>query len=276
MATKAKSRGIRLMVTWMPLGPPPLASETGKYSRWVRINHGKHNKYIKSWARAAKKHGQPILLRFAHEANGHYFPWADGWGKFTDPDTGERTVNNDNSVRKFKKAWRRVYKLFQQVGAKNVKFVWTVAKHSCAGGCNPYKKWYPGNNYVDYVGFSTFNWGGFHGRPWETFDKGLKQPIRNFGKFTKKPVILAELGTSDKLGPNGETKADWIKQGYPAVYKQYHNVKAIVYEDVDLTGAPSGHPNWSVSTAQAPINAYKSIAKQERFKGKVNKRGKIR
>jgi hypothetical protein len=45
---------------------------------------------------------------------------------------------------------------------------------------------------------------------------------------------------------------------------------------VDLTGHPNGHPNWSVSTAQAPIAAYKSIANQKRFKGKVNKRGQIR
>jgi hypothetical protein len=97
MARAARQRGATLMVTWLPF-KPPLKQETGYYSRFKNIAAGKHDRYIRAWARQARKFNKPVLLRFAHEFNAKFFPWSVGWGKFYNTTTGERTLKNDPSI----------------------------------------------------------------------------------------------------------------------------------------------------------------------------------
>ena len=278
IAAQAKARGATLMVTWSPV-KPPLATETGFYSQYKNIAAGRHDRYIRSWARQAKRFNRPILLRFAHEFNAAFFPWSVKWGKFYDPDTGERTTKNTNSPFQFRRAWIRIVKIFRGVRANKVKFVWTPAQETCQG-CNPYKKWYPGNKWVDYVGYSTFNWGNFRqAGAFRNFEETIVQPMGKFKEFTRKPVIIAEVGTTHEDAPSGELdKPEWIINGYNAVYRKYPQVKAIVYQDVDFTGESHGHPNWGLafSPTWSAIEAYRRVAAQPRFKGKVNWRGQIR
>ena len=66
----------------------------------------------------------------------------------------------DNTADTFVAAWRHVHGIFQdEGGADNVRFLWSVGKQKCRGGCNPYRAFYPGDAFVDYMGFSSFNWG---------------------------------------------------------------------------------------------------------------------
>ncbi|MFV2063625.1 MAG: hypothetical protein ACC726_08945, partial [Chloroflexota bacterium] len=149
--------------------------------------------------------------------------------------------------------------------AKNVKFVWTVAKRRCPG-CNPYKKFYPGNRYVQYVGFSSFNWGAQ--KQWQTMPEGVSLIMKFFNKFTKKPVIIAELAANAVRGPAAESwenKPQWIRKGYPAVYKKWPRIKMMVYLNQNLTNV--GHPDWSLDTPGA-MHAYKEIVSDPRFQGR--------
>jgi hypothetical protein len=86
---------------------------------------------------------------------------------------------------------------------------------------------------------------------------------------------VAELGTTPKTAPDGTTKPMWIRQGYPAVYNAYPAIKAIIYQEVDNTGASHGHPTWGLMTPSGSYDAYGDVARQARFKGKVSKKGKI-
>jgi beta-mannanase len=262
------------MITWTPT-INPISLETGKYARFKRIVKGKHDKYIKNFARAIKKYNKPVWIRPFHEINATFFPWSRGWGKFYNPNTGARTTGNDNTPKLYRKAWVRVYNLFQKVGAKKAKFLWTVAKQSCKG-CNPYKKYYPPKGRgVFMAGFSNFNWGGFNGRTWNSFEQSMKQPMRNFKQFTKRPIVLAELGTTHLNGPGGQTKSQWLLQGFPRIHKLYPKVKAAVYQHVNNNGQAHGHPNWNLNDPPGSINAYKTLLTKTKFKGKVNKKGKV-
>ena len=100
-----KRRGITPVVWWQPTNPAnPLQ---GTYERYKRTLTGKHDAYITEWARAAKAAGQAsgrrILLRYAHEATGYWFPWSVG--RF------------DNTKESYKAAWRYVWKIFKREGA---------------------------------------------------------------------------------------------------------------------------------------------------------------
>ena len=270
-AKHARSKGSAVMITWTPT-INPITKETGKYARFKRIAKGKHDKYIKSFARDIKRYGKPVWLRFAHEINASLFPWSKGWGMFYNPLSKQRDIPNDNNPKQFKKAYVRIYNIFQKLNVNNARFMWTVAKESCSG-CNPYKKWYP-NKGVHYAGFSDFNWGNFNGRSWSTFMQSMKQPMKNFKQFTRKPIVVAELGTTQFVGPNNQTKADWLAQGYPAVRKAYPNVKAVIYQHTD--SGVHGHPNWDLNDPPGSINAYKNLLKKTKFQGKVNKKGYVK
>lgn len=279
MANKAKARGAVLMVTWSPV-KPPMNEETGFYSRYKRIALGKHDRYIKRWARQAKRFNYPIIMRMAHEFNVSFFPWSVDWGKFYNPNTGERTTRNDNNAYWFKRAWRRVVNLFRRVGAYKVRFAWTPAQKSCRG-CNPYKAWYPGNKFVHFVGFSTFNWGDYKQvGAFRNFEETVVQPLSKFKQFTRKPVIIAEVGTTDQEPPAGELdKDEWIKQGYRKIWANYPQVRAIVYQDVEFIGEAHEHPSWGLDFCKSGCNAvaaYREIASLWKFKGRVNWKGVIR
>ncbi len=49
-----------------------------------------------TWAVAARDHGGPIILRFAHEMNGRWYPWSIG--------------RYDNTPERYRKAWRHIWR----------------------------------------------------------------------------------------------------------------------------------------------------------------------
>ena len=205
-------------------------------------------------------------MRFAHEINGAFFHWGlknSGKGAVCDDDADD-----------YKAGWRRIVNIFDQVGATKVKFVWTIAKSTCPrSSCtNPYKDFYPGNAYVDYVGFSNFNWGSYNSSSkWVSMLDGVSDVMVFFRKFTSKPAIIAE-NASNTAGGN---KPKWIKSGYEAVYRRWPQIKAIVYLNVNLSDI--GHPDWSLNSPgwsssagrSASHKAYEWIADKSRFRGRI-------
>lgn len=244
------ARGAVPVIWWSPIDPANLTS--GKYARLDRIIKGKHDAYITQWAEDAKAFGDTVIVRLAHEANVHVFPWGETW--FT------------NTPKKYRKAWRHVVNIFRAVGADNVKFLWSVAKESCKG-CNPYKGYYPGKKHVDYVGFTGFNWGKYKGRNWVSMVKAYTQPMKKL-KFTGKPIIVAETASNYRNG----NKSKWIRKGYNAVHAKWVKIEGILYLDSDEPHNEVGHPRWKLDkpndgSAQA---AYALISGKTKFEGSLD------
>jgi beta-mannanase len=82
--------------------------------------------------------------------NGDWFPWGIGV--------------NGNTTDTFVKAWRHVVSVVRSVGARNVKFLWSP--YNTDNGA--YRPFYPGNDWVDFVGATSLNWGESGGRTWRT------------------------------------------------------------------------------------------------------------
>ena len=245
-ARELRNRRITPFIWWQPTDPAnPTA---GKYERYQNIISGKHDKYIKAWAKAAKRFGKPVIVRFAHEMNGSWFPWA--------------LTKFDNNPAKFKKAWKRIVKKFRAVGANNVRFLWSPYRQGCRGCTKAaYGKFYPGDAYVDYVGVSVLNWGA----SWQPMTRLLKKPMNKLRAVTRKPVILPEVASNHTSG----NKAAWIKSGYKKAVKQWPNIRAIVYFDYDTS--PVGQPDWRL--IQPPdgsaLRAYRSIASNKTFRASI-------
>jgi beta-mannanase len=233
--------GVTPMIWWEPMR----VRESCDYARHTRIANGRYDRYIKRWARTAKQVHGTVLVRWAQEINGKFFPW------------GSRPGNRcGNTARSFKAAWRHIVRLFRNVGARNVRFVWSVsnAKNCRPAPCNQYKPYFPGNRFVHYVGFSTFNWGD----PWTSMDAGVGKTYPKLRQFTRKPVIVIEVASNSE----GGNKAEWIRQGYPAVYNRFAGVRGITYLNVDLRSI--GHPDWSLNSDNA-LAAYNDVANDPPF-----------
>jgi hypothetical protein len=250
------------VIWWEPVDPQNW--EKGRYERYRRILNKAHDNYIRNWARDARDSGRDrIIVRFAHEMNGHWFPW--GIGRF------------DNTRANFIKAWRHVWRIFRDEGALapqpgarnrtgNVEFLWSVTKQRCPK-CNPFKSVYPGDKFVHWVGVTAFNWGAQ--KSWKSMVQILQGPIRDLMAFTKKKIIVAEMASHFRIG----NKARWIRNGYQRVYERWPRVKAIMYLDSRQPNIENGHPDWRLVRPKDPsaIEAYKDIAARPQFQGNLPK-----
>ncbi len=135
------SRGAMPMVTWEPwdytkgINQSQFALKT--------IISGKHDRYIRQWARDAKTWGKPFYLRFAHEMNGNWNSWSPGV--------------NGNTSSQYVSTWRRVHDIFRKEGATNVRWVWSPNVEY--NGSTPFANVYPGDAYIHWVGIDGYNWG---------------------------------------------------------------------------------------------------------------------
>jgi beta-mannanase len=237
------------LVIWEPINP----SDTS-CSNWElqTIIDGKHDAYINDWAAAAASSKHTILLRFAHEMNGYWFTWGD--------------TRCSNTPDKFKQAWLHVWNIFQAKHATNVKFVWNPSGRKNLG------KFYPGDAYVNYVGITAFNWGGYSSLPWRSMVTAFKQtmtPLANAG--ISKPIIVAETGSApDKTGCSTCSKSKWITDGYQAAYTKWPKIKAIVYFDVNMLPITNNEqPNWRLNNPPAAQTSYSTIAHLLKFQGTI-------
>ena len=199
--TSCDQRGVTPFIWWQPTDPANPGSS--RYASYQNIIKGKHDAYIRDWAKAAKAFGRPVIVRFAHEMNGNWFPWSIG--------------NHGNTPDSFVKAWRHVVSEVRSVGARNVKFLWSPYNAE-SGGYGPF---YPGNAYVDYVGVTSLNWGN---ERWRSLPDLLSRPMnvlrnvsRTSGNPQGKPVILPEVGSNHLGGRQGRLDPERLHAGVQEV-----------------------------------------------------------
>jgi beta-mannanase len=254
VARSLKARKVTPFIWWQPTNPAD--PDAGVYERHKNIISGKHDAYIKTWAKAAKAHGGPVIVRMFHEMNGRWFPWGI-----------EKRF--DNSATTFNQAWRHVVSLFRQVGARNVKFLWSP--YNTDNGA--YRPFYPGNEWVDFVGVTSLNWGENGGRSWRELSGILKRPMaairnvsRTSGSPQGKPVILPEVGSNYV----GGDKAAWITRGYKHAYNKYPSIRGMVYLDYNTAAVTAGQPDWRLGIPDGSgLAAYQSVASQKLFKASI-------
>jgi mannan endo-1,4-beta-mannosidase len=187
---------------------------------------GKYDRYLDSYARSVRAYGQPVIISFAPEANGWWYNWGFG---HTDP-------------AQWIAAWRHVVTVFQQQGATNVTWMWTINRGG--GPTGPVQDWWPGARYVNWVGID-----GYYFRKGDNFD-GLYGPtIRAVHHFTSDPVFLSEIGIGQVTG-----QATGIPNLFAGIRK-YH-LLGLLWFDVDQH-AGIYHQDWRLEGNPAAVAAYR-------------------
>ena len=218
------------MITWEP------------WNHSLRdIARGRYDDYIRSAARAAVAWGRPVIVRFAHEMNGTWYPWSEGVA--------------GNRASEYVAAWRRVVGIFRAERASNVKWMWAPNVDDQLGN-PPARRLYPGDAYVDWVGLSGFSWGGKWDwrSPYQVFNFSYQQLLR----ISARPVAIAETGASEV----GGDKAAWIRELFGPDLARMSRVRVVIWFNGRKDWA-----NWSVDSSPRALRAFRTAVASPRYRG---------
>jgi len=196
------------------------------------VSSGFYDKYLHTWAKEAANVGKPIFLRMGHEMNDPYrYPWGPQHNKPED----------------FIAMWRHVHSIFGEEKADNVIWVWSP--HPAHGSFDAY---YPGDEFVDYVGTGVLNYGKV--APWSdwwTFEEIFGQHYPALTAFGK-PIMISEFGS---LAVGG-SRSEWYEKALTDLPKRYPLVKSVLffhYSDDRTTTQEA--LNWYVRYDSATVKA---------------------
>lgn len=216
LSAKVGQRGKTLLIFWEP-----------NFGYDAIINGSKDN-YINQFATAASNYNDPIILVPFDEMNLNEEDW--GYGR------------NNNTAEKFQQAWRHIHDIFAPVS--NVKFgiaYNNVSIPNVSG--NRFSDYYPGDDYIDYVGVDGFNFGG----PWQNFSQVFDSAIDALQAFNKPIYIFSTASTA------GSQKAQWISDGLGSRIHDYQNIAGWIWFN------QNGERNWLVNSDQQSLEAFRNI-----------------
>lgn len=218
------AQGCVLFVTLEPWDAPAKAAID--YDGLLR---GEYDGYLADLARQLKAVKGGVFMRFAHEMNGNWYPWA-----------GTKVGKE-----KYREMYRHVKDIFVQEGAENIKWVFSVNWEDVPRGeNNKFANYYPGDDYVDYIGIDGYNWGNTQSwSTWMTFDELFRGRYDECGVlYPAKPVLISEFACAG----SGGNKAAWMTAAF-ADMKRMDRVRGFVLFNVDKEvdwrcrpGSPAG------------------------------------
>ncbi len=214
---------------------------------------GGFDPYIDSWATGLAEWGKPVLLRFGHEMNGDWYPWAAG--------------ANGNTAQQFIDTWIYLHDRFVAAGAANVFWVWSpIASAEAAVRSEPValEDVFPGDEYVDFVGASGFNWGdtpqpwGVEG--WETFSDIFEATYAELQALSTRPIIITETASAEL----GGDKAAWITSAFlTELPERFPAIQAVVWFNV------LKETDWRIDSSVESLRAFVTAANSPEMQGNL-------
>lgn len=215
---------------------------------------GKFDSQLSAWARQAKAHPGPYIFEFGPEVNGSWFPWNGKWNgggvarQYGDP-------RFPDGPEKFRDAYRRVIELFRKEGLTEVTWVFHVdTAKSPHASWNQAEYYYPGDEYIDWIGLSVFG-AQLPTHEWIEFLPKLKAFWPEIASIAKrKPVIISEFAViEDKRNPN--RKAQWIQRALRTIETGLYPIKGITYWN-SPGWLEDGSADFRITSSQQALNTF--------------------
>lgn len=226
---------------------------------------GEYDRQIEILAEFIKEANRPVYLRIGYEFDGI-------WNSY-DPE-------------KYRVAFRYITEKLRNLLGERKKLLFTVWQ-SCSSPLNVilrnYQKpdislWYPGDDYVDFVGLSWFLPANmkYHGKT--PTQKELAEEVLAFARLHNKPVMISEASpqgydlselTKANIspvldGPSGKNRVkktpeeiwnEWFKPFFEFVYENSDVIRVVAYINADwdsqpMWGPPYANGYWGDSRVQ--------------------------
>ena len=228
-------RGSTPEITWEPWDASKGLYKSQPRYRLSNIIDGKFDPYIRAWAKSLAAWKHPVLLRFAQEMDGNWFPRDD--------------YANGNHPGQFVQAWRHVHDIFQHAGATNVKWVWSPAFARSTAQ-------FPGTAYVNVTATTCQNGGRpLFARGWQTFAQGCGNAIDRLHTLEPGlPIQLAETATAEQ----GGNKTHWIGNMWSYLAARPYVTSMIWFNLVK-------EANWRIDSTPSAERAFAAGARSPRI-----------
>jgi len=217
-----------VIVSWMPDFCDGAPSDLDAY-----IASGAYDSFIIAWADLINNilnqfPGNQIFIRLAHEMNGNWYAWSVAY------------PGSSNTVEDFIAMWQHTYDLVNSrwTGNNRQNVYWLWCPNNADDGGVPAESYYPGDDYVDWLGVDGYNWGATQswGSQWtspsDVFDNMMGR-LRNLNGGA--PIAVAEWGTTSVYNTSGgydiSAKEDWLSEAFQYFGEQ--QVGLISYFNID-------------------------------------------
>jgi hypothetical protein len=194
------------------------------------LANGSMDKQIRKWADyykiwTSKGGGRWAMLAPLQEMNGFWTPYSRN-----------PTV--------FKQAYRHIQTLFKEEGIADNSVRWVFAPNGYQNPEDPpFEDYYPGDQYVSIISFSSYNFGlcpaaikVYLDPQWQTAETIFSDYLARMKKMAPgKPIFIAETGTTSytqKNHPDQSAKNQWLIDTYK--YLVQEDVRGIIYFNLDL------------------------------------------
>jgi hypothetical protein len=187
---------------------------------YAQVVAGQADGIIQDVAQAVAEFGDPVIftldMEFNHEGSASCY-----------------LNDSSQNASGFGEMWRHVHHVFEAAGATNVQWAWVASYQSAPNNeKNDYNNYWPGDEYVDWVGALGFdcNWNSSNPGPGNlSFHKIFGPILSDFaGRYPTKPQIIGWFGT---VG-DASQKASWITSSYAAM-NSYNNLRAVCWYNAE-------------------------------------------
>ncbi len=234
-----------------------------KYSMQSIID-GRHDRPLREYARRAAAHADPLIIEFGTEVNGNWFPWS-GVCNGGEREDGYGLANAADGPERFRDAYRHIIDIFNAEGAQNVTWVLHLNAYGAPGGrWNSYSAYYPGSDYIDWIGISVY--GAQHTGELRNWNPAFTQVMDDvYAELAavdpEKPLAILEFGVIEH-----PEKASWIRDALSAIRDgRYPRIRAMSYWHSDW---PNGNGSWSrmrLDSSRASAAIYRDIVSDPAF-----------
>ena len=244
------------LIFWSPWDKPYAEIQGPDRFNLPDILAGKWDTYIDQWADAARNYGKPLLVTWGLEMNGTWFPWSGhyyGGGKVIGKKNGHPLYAGPELV---KKTYQYVVDRVRARKADNI--LWGFHANNFSSprvSWNKMANYYPGANYVDWLGLSVYG-KMLKTEGWATFNNVMEDPYKEICQLDpQKPIILAEWGVGEF--PPGD-KAEFITSAFTDLRTKYQRIRAAVYWHERWENKDGSYSNLRVNSSPEALKAYRT------------------
>ena len=236
--------------------------DAGPEGLLAAVAAGRADDRLRRIARELARLDKVVLLEPAWEMNGDWdYPWqgvANGG-----PDAPARFIAS----------WRRIVDVFREEGAHAVRWVFSpnIGNPVAGAGRGPdhwnwYGHYYPGDEYVDYVGAHGFHAPTLWQAPYRTFDELFDGAAADHllsdiaARFPDKPILIGEFAAEETAGFD---KGRWIAEAFASLQSR-PEVAGAVWFDMDKEA------DWRIESSNSASSAFQHAMRHTRVAGRFS------
>ena len=183
------------MMPWSVVAPH-LTQADPEFKMQDFIN-GIYDNDLKVWAQDLIEFGDPVLIEFGPEVDGNWMPWNGQWHGTDENNYGDPNI--PDGPERFRDAYKHIIDLFKDEGVTNATWFFHVNySPSPDESWNSIKNYYPGNEYIDWLGVSIYgplykgqDWSYSFSEMWNYVKPSLKDLSED------KPIAILEFGVGE-------------------------------------------------------------------------------